>query len=168
MLESAGLLHRYELIEGEIILKVPKNLAHMRSVMFLMKWLVELFGIDFVMPEPSIDAAPEDNPSSEPEPDLLVLSRPFTTLISKPRAGDVRLLVEVSVTTLAFDSTIKAGLYARAGIADYWALDVNGRRMIVHRDPAQGRYRSIVAYGEDELVSPLANPDASMRVGDLL
>jgi Uma2 family endonuclease len=170
VLESTGLLdlERYELIEGELIQKVPKNLPHMQSLSALLEWLIGIFGVKFVMPEPSIDVAPQDNPSSEPEPDLIVVSRPFRTLTSKPRPQDIRLLVEVSVTTLAFDATTKAGLYARSGIADYWVLDVNVRRMIIHRDPDEGRYRSIVAYSEDEFVAPLAAPDSPMRVGDLL
>jgi Uma2 family endonuclease len=170
VLESAGLLEpqRYELIEGELIQKVPKNLPHMRSVVLLVEWLGGLFGMRFVVPEPSIDVAPEDNPSSEPEPDVIVLTRPVLALLSKPRPEDIRMLVEVSVSTLAFDLSTKAALYFRAGIADYWVLDVRGRRMLVHRDPAEGRYRSIVAYSEDEFVAPLAAPAAQMRVRDLL
>jgi Uma2 family endonuclease len=170
VLESVGLLEpeRYELIEGELIQKVPKNLPHMRSVVLFIEWLIGLFGARFVVPDPSIDVAPEDNPSSEPEPDVIVLTQPIVSLSSKPRPQDIRMLVEVAVSTLSFDLKTKASLYARAGIADYWVLDVRGRRMLVHRDPAEGRYRSIVAYNEDELVAPLAAPAAQIRVGDLL
>src|SRR5438309_392594 len=83
VLESAGIpLERYQLIGGELIQKVPKNLPHMRGVMFLIEWLIGLFGISFVVPEPSIDVAPEDNPTSEPEPDVIVLDRPFRSLSS--------------------------------------------------------------------------------------
>lgn len=170
MLERTGLLNleRYELVEGELILKVPKSVPHMASVMLLMEWLIGLFGMRFVVQEPSIDVAPEDNPISEPEPDIVVLTRPLTSRSPKPGPETIRLLIEVSVTSLAFDLGAKAALYARAGLSDYWVLDVNGRRMIVHRDPAEGRYCSIVAYGEDELISPQAAPDASIRVRDLL
>lgn len=170
VLERTGLLNleRYELVEGELILKVPKSVPHMASVMLLMEWLIGLFGMRFVVQEPSIDVAPEDNPISEPEPDIVVLTRPLTSRSPKPGPETIRLLIEVSVTSLAFDLGAKAALYARAGLSDYWVLDVNGRRMIVHRDPAEGRYCSIVAYGEDELISPLAAPDASIRVRDLL
>ena len=75
----------------------------MRAVQFLLKWLAGIFGMDFVMQEPSIDVAPEDTSTGEPEPDVIVLARPFAALTSKPRAEAIRLLVEVSVTTLAFD-----------------------------------------------------------------
>jgi Uma2 family endonuclease len=73
----------------------------------------------------------------------------------------------VADTTLDFDTTTKAGLYARAGIADYWVLDVNKRRIIVHREPMGGKYCSLAVYEAEEAVSPLAAPGASLRWIDL-
>ena len=73
-------------------------------------------------------------------------------------------MVEVSDSTLRFDLTVKAALYARAGIIEYWVLDINGRRLIVHRDPTPTGYRSVVAYGESEKVTPLAAPDHELLV----
>jgi len=76
-------------------------------------------------------------------------------------------VVEVSDSSLGFDLTTKAALYARAGIVEYWVLDVAGRRLIVHRDPRAGRYISVAAYGEEESVAPLAALESLLRVGDL-
>jgi len=56
--------------------------------------------------------------------------------------------------------------YARAGIAEYWVLDITGRRMIVHRDPQAGRYASVAAYGSQESVAPLAAPQSCFRIKD--
>jgi len=58
----------------------------------------------------------------------------------------------------------KADLYARAGIPDYWVFDINNRRLIVHRQPVEGKYTSIVEYREDESVAPLAAPESQFRV----
>jgi len=103
-----------------------------------------------------IDVAPEDNPTNEPEPDVIVLKRQLSHF----------LVVEIADTSLNFDLTTKAALYARAGIAEYWVLDVTGRRLLVHRDPKSSEYASIVAYGERESVAPLAAPQAEFRVAD--
>ena len=100
----------------------------------------------------------------EPEPDVAVLRAPLEELMRKPLPEDVLLLVEVAASTLAMDLSTKADLYARAGIADYWVLDVNQRRMIVHRDPVTGKYSSVVVYREDESVAPLAAPESHFRV----
>ena len=62
--------------------------------------------------------------------------------------------------------TVKAGLYARAGILDYWVADVTAHRIGIHRDPQNGVYQSVQWYGEGETVSPLAAPEARFAVAD--
>jgi len=166
---SSGLLdgQRLELIEGELIDKMGKKWPHVNSVAQLLEWLAGVFGARFVVQEAPIDVAPEDNPSSQPEPDLLVLKRERSHFIGKsPQPDDLHLAVEVADSTLGFDLGAKAALYARAGIVEYWVLDVAGRRMIVHRDPQHGTYASVVAYGAEESVAPLAAPDSRLRVSD--
>jgi Uma2 family endonuclease len=158
---------RLELIEGELIDKMGKKPPHRNSVAILLEWLFGVFGADFVFQASSIDVAPEDNPSSEPEPDLSVLKRDLSHFArTNPQPSDLHLVIEVADSTLGFDMRTKAGLYARAGIVEYWVLDVGGRRMIVHRDPRAGRYALVVAYAAEESVAPLAAPDSRFRVRD--
>jgi Uma2 family endonuclease len=85
----------------------------------------------------------------------------------RPGPGDIRLAVEISHSSLRIDLKAKAGLYARAGIREYWVLDVENRLLFVHRDPQAGRYRSPETYSGDEGVSPLAAPDAVFRVSEI-
>jgi Uma2 family endonuclease len=170
-LESAGLLdgERYELIEGELLQRMGKNQPHMRAVQLLISWLRKIYGEHFVAQEPSIDVSPQDNPSSEPEPDAILLRRSFLEidLASRAHAVDLLLVAEVSGATLAFDLTVKAKLYARASIPEYWVLDLTARRVIVHRDPKSGEYHSVSAFAQDEHVATLASPAQTIRVGDL-
>ena len=88
--------------------------------------------------------------------------------MANPQPDDLRLVVEISDTTLGFDLKTKADLYARAGIVEYWVFDVSGRRLIVHRDPQAGRYRSVEVYAADEAVVPLAAPGHNFRIADVL
>ena len=157
---------RTELVEGELINKMGKGLPHVRALVLLHEWLLAIFGRRRVVPEPSIDVFPEDNPTSEPEPDLIVVSREITDFTENPKPRDLLLVIEIADSSLYVDLTTKAGLYARAGIVDYWVLDIAGRRMIVHRDPRRGQYTSIVTYGPDDRVAPLAAPGCALRVGD--
>ena len=62
----------------------------------------------------------------------------------------------------------KAALYARAGIHEYWLLDIAGRQLLVHRQPDVTGYADVVVYGEDELAATLALPDAPVRIAELL
>jgi Uma2 family endonuclease len=169
-LYKAGLLddQRLELVEGELIDKMGKNRPHVSGVALLLHWLMAVFGARLVLQESPINVAPEDNPTNEPEPDLVVLSRDLSAFASdNPGPQDLRLVVEVANTTLAFDLKIKAGLYARAGIVEYWVLDTASRRMIVHRDPREGAYSSVAAYTAEETLTPLAAPQSPLKISDL-
>jgi hypothetical protein len=131
-------------------------------------WLLETFGKQFVNAEAPIDVSPDDNSWNEPEPDLIVLKREFAAFDANPQPQDLDLVVEIADSTLKFDLTVKAALYARAAIAEYWVLDVAGKRLITHRSPVSGAYTSVVAYGENETIAPLAAPHARFRPGEVL
>ena len=169
VLESAGVVdpERYELIEGELLLKMGKKNPHMRAVWLLVHWLARTFGETFVVQEPSISVHPEDSPTSEPEPDAIVLNRSFLGIQGLAGPADLLLVAEVSGATLSLDLKVKARLYARAGIAEYWVVDLNGRRVVIHRRPAGGQYLDVAGYSEDEMVATLGAPEVSIRVGDL-
>ena len=125
-----------------------------------------IFGYWQVDKEEPINVRSEDNTTNRPEPDLIVLREIERRTGAKyPPPEDILLGIEVADSTPGTDRSIKADLYARAGIPDYWVLDVNGRRMIVHREPLNGKYASIVQYLEQESVAPLAAPRSEFRIG---
>jgi Uma2 family endonuclease len=167
-LEASGLLDQenLELVEGELISKMGKKRPHVDSFTLLHEWLVEVFRFRSVNVEAPIDVAPEDNPTNEPVPDLIVLRHDRSRFQPNPRAQDLLLVVEIADTSLNFDLTVKAALYARAGVPEYWVLDVSGRRLLVHRNPRSGTYADVAAYSEQESASPLAAPQAQFRVAD--
>ena len=167
MLERAGFLpQRYELIAGEIYDKMTVNPPHCITLLLLAEWLVAVFGFLHTRTQDPIHLPHEE---SKPEPDVAVTREPVTAYRQQhPAPSDLLLVAEVSDSTLAFDLNQKAALYARAGIADYWVADVVGRRFLVHRQPTPNGYQEITVYTEDETLSPLARPEASVRVADLL
>ena len=170
-LAATGLLDMepLELIEGELINKMGKNPPHIFITGELAEWFRNAFGYSFLRLEGSINVAPEDNPSNHPEPDLCLLNRPRREfLFVDPSPSDIRMVAEVSDSTLQFDSTAKARLYARAGILEYWIIDVNSRKVIVHRAPLNGVYTSVAIYTENEPICPLGAPQAEFRAVTVL
>jgi len=167
-LEQSGLagIRDYELIEGKLIEKMGKKLPHTRALRKLMGLLIRLFEMHCVQ-EPGIDVAREDNVNSNPEPDAVVLRRSIEEISGSIEPKDIRMVAEVSDTTLTFDLGAKAALYARAGIAEYWVLDVNGRRLIVHQHPVEGAYQSIQAFAEEETAQTPITGDAAIVLRDL-
>jgi Uma2 family endonuclease len=169
MLDATGLWEheRLELIEGDLIDRMGKNRPHVNVTILVMKWLVSVFGALQVTQEALIDVSPDDNPTSEPEPDLAVLAQPCLVYDeANPGPSDVRLIVEISDMTLAFDLGIKARIYARAGIEECWVVDVVGRRIVVHREPRDGVYGDVASYQAGESIEPLSAPGRRFSVDD--
>jgi Uma2 family endonuclease len=113
------------------------------------------------------------NLQTDPMPDVAVVPGPLVGSPAHPSTA--ALVVEVSDTSLAFDLSEKAELYATAGVADYWVLDLNGRVLHVLRDPhplpanlGATAYRTHTTLGPADAVSPLAAPTSTIRVADLL
>jgi len=166
-IESTGLLvgQKLELIEGELILKMGKNRKHSIGLLLMLDYLISVFTQPYLQQEMPIDVHPEDVHTSEPEPDLVVLKHPALSIrVGNPRPTDIRLVCEISDTWVNFDLSIKAALYSRASIQEYWVLDLINSRLIVHREPSVAGFQSIQAYGPDESIAPLAAPQAQTIV----
>ena len=160
-------VERLELIDGELIDTMGKNLPHVNTLHRLVRSLNQVFGIERVTHERPIDVAAADQAINEPEPDIVVLNRDFETFTALPAPDEICLVVEVSATTLRWDLLVKADLSARAGIIEYWVADTRGRRLIVHREPSEGRYTSVVSYDVNDSVTPLAAPQCSVSLRGL-
>lgn len=169
LIEDTGVLEgtHFELIEGDLIDKMGKKYPHMLCTRLVLRALEAAFGADYVAQEGSMDVAPRDNPRNEPEPDVIALRSKFADLGRIPAPSDVALVVEVSDTTLRQDLTTKAHLYARAGIGDYWVLDIPNRTLHVLREPTGSEYAVHLTMSEFETVAPLEHPDYSINVSAL-
>ena len=151
---------KLELIEGELIDRRGKKHAHVLWQTLVHEWLRSTFGFEQVTFEAPADVAMEDNEHSEPEPDLKVLSRSMREFNGNPGPADILLVVEIADSSLYLDLHVKAKLYARAGIVEYWVVNIPDKRLIVHREPANGQYVDVTSYASQDEVSPLAAPAA--------
>jgi Uma2 family endonuclease len=164
---EAGILRpdeRVELIEGEIVQMAPIGPRHAGCVINANRLFITRLGDRVVVSPQNPVVIP---PRSEPQPDLLLL-RPRAVSYSRelPAAQDVLLAVEVADTTARFDRLVKARLYARAGIAEFWLmLPVDGA-VEVHREPRDDGYAGVTRHGLDGSVAPLAFPDVTFAVAD--
>ncbi|HSK71189.1 MAG TPA: Uma2 family endonuclease, partial [Pyrinomonadaceae bacterium] len=158
---------RVELIEGEIFEMTPMKSLHMTGISLAGQVLREVFTPDFLVRE---QGPMSFNEITEPEPDIAVVKgkiRDFTD--SHPKTA--LLIVEVSHTTLYFDRTKKASLYAKNKIQDYWILNLRDRRLEIYRRPIKDKnafygfsYAEISVFTEKDTVSPLAMPNAKIKV----
>jgi len=166
-LVSAGILgpgDRVELLEGEIIEMSPEKSRHAAAVDLAVDALRRRLGASHTI---RVQHPLAVSDTSEPEPDLAVVSgSPRDYVDRHPSSAD--LLVEVSDTSLEYDRTKKARVYAGAGIPEYWIVNLVESVLEVHRDPGRSGYRSVTTRRPGETVSPLAVPGAEIAVTELL
>ena len=165
-LENAGLLDdRYELINGEIISKMGQNHPHTISVSLVFAFLLVVFGARRLRTQATMEVRDEDKVTNRPEPDVLVLRE---AIKRKPTGADVLLAVEISDTTQSDDYGWKTTLYARAGVAEYWVLDLPRRVLVVFRRPNGDNWDERLEFAPTDTISCLAAPTHPVLVSDLL
>lgn len=154
---------RVELIEGELLEVSPESLIHVRC----RRWLTQFFIRRLAEGEWEInpDAPALLDAGSAPEPDIAIF--PSALHDRDVTGSDIVLAVEVSLSSLAFDLGLKAALYARHGVREYWVVDVIGRRIVVHRQPTSEGYRERSTVEQSGEIAPLAFPHLKVKVADL-
>ncbi len=153
---------RIEFIEGRICEMTPIGDDHEHAVDELTEWSVlsvAKLGVRVRIQEtlelPTLE--------SVPQPDVAWVDKAaIKATRSRPRAEDVFLVVEVADTSVAYDLGEKAKHYAAAGIRDYWVVECQKRRLVVHRGPSQSGYESVEGFSGGQLVSPLSHPEVAI------
>ena len=155
---------RVELIDGTLIDMSPQSSLHATAVRKVDEALRTALGSGYDVRTQLPLALSE---TDEPEPDVAVV---------RGRIDDYRdahpttaaLVVEVADSSLDFDRTTKAAMYARAGIADYWIVNVPDRHVEVYRDPRGDLFGTKRTLGADASLALHAEPEATIAVRDCL
>ena len=153
---------RHQLVRGEIVDMGEQSMRHHTSVDAVVEGLRAAFGPGFFVR----NAGPLQFGASKPEPDVSVLRGKRSDYLTEPPPATALLAVEVALTSLTYDLTTKAELYAAAGIPEYWVLDLEGRVLHVFRDPQPREALSATTYQihtehrPGESVNPLSAPNA--------
>ncbi len=157
---------RLELIHGRIIEKMPISPLHTALTNIIADSLRAVLSPRLTV---RVESAIHIAFDGEPIPDVAVVSGSNLDYLSRhPAPEDVRLLVEVALTSAEYDMGGKTLLYAQAGITEYWVVLPASGEIVTHREPSAGRYLSIARLGAAAMISPLAAPDAALPVRELL
>ena len=160
-----------ELLGGQLIVAEPQGSRHFASVRAAEEALRSAFGRGWEVRGHGPLALDDE---SEPEPDLAVVPGSSHDYQAAHPTRPV-LVVEVSETSLAMDREHKGSLYARAGLPDYWIVNLPERALEVYRDPEPDRaapfgwrYRSVTVLQRQASITPLALPARPIAIADLL
>jgi Uma2 family endonuclease len=159
-----------ELLAGQLVVGEPVGSLHCTAVGLVEETLRACFGPGWVV-RGQMSIALDDE--SEPEPDVAVVPGTWHDYAAAHPARPV-LVVEVAESSLRVDRGVKAGLYARGGINDYWIVNLVDRVLEVHRDPARTvddpfgwRYGTVTTLEPGASIAPLARPQPPVDVGAL-
>jgi Uma2 family endonuclease len=155
---------RLELIDGLLVVREPQDSPHATGVRLVLTALRAVFGAGWIV-DSQLAVALDDH--SEPEPDAAVVAGAPRDYRDAHPTRPV-LIVEVA-------ESHKSSLYARAGITDYWVVNLVDRVLEVYREPVAApaapygfRYRSVTRLRPPATVTPLAAASAAIPVADLL
>jgi Uma2 family endonuclease len=157
---------RVELIEGEIIDMPPIGTGHGGTVMQINELLRDAArGHAQVF----VQSAERLSDISEPQPDFALVKRRADFYKKKhPGPADTFLIIEVSESSLRYDLQVKAPLYARHGIPEYWIIDLPGRQVRFFRSPEAGQYTVVTSSATPGVVAPVALPEVQIDLARVL
>ena len=168
---EAGVLHedeRFELIEGEIVMMASKGIAHERIKSALVVAIVRALpdhltiGVEatlrlteVILLEPDIAVFPKD------------VFRKSASGFAQLDPGEAHLVVEVAASSIAYDKGLKARLYARHRVREFWVVDANERITWVHTGPSGEGWSSIIERGPRDALTSAALPGLSIRLDEI-
>jgi Uma2 family endonuclease len=168
---DAGIIgedEKFELIEGEIVVTALRELAHERIKSLLAVAAVRALpdyltlGVattlrltNTIMLEPDIAVFPKQ------------LFKKSSVRFAQLDPGQAALVIEVAASSLAYDKDLKARLYARHRVKEFWVVDANTGITWVHTGPSGEQWSSIVERGPDDVLATSTLADFSIRLGEL-
>jgi len=156
---------RVELLDGELIDVPPPNPPHAGTVALIQESLAAALGQRAHVRSQSPLLAGD---YSQPEPDVAVVRRdPEGYRRRHPGPADTYAAIEISWSSLAVDRGAKLRVYARAGIPEYWIVDLRAETVDVYRDPHDLGYGVRTVVGRGAEVALAAFPDVRLRVDDI-
>jgi Uma2 family endonuclease len=167
---DAGIIgedEKFELVDGEIVMMASKGIAHERIKAALNIAVARALpdgltsGVettlrltDTMMLEPDIAVFPKE-----------LFARP--TRFAELNPGEAHLVIEVAASSLAYDKGLKARLYARHRVKEFWVVDANTRSTWVHTGPSGDGWSSIVEHGPEDTLTTPALPGFSVRLDEI-
>ena len=160
-----------ELLGGELMVSEPQGSAHYTAIGLVEDALRAALGRGWLVRSQGPIALSDD---SEPEPDVAVI-RGARRDYRDEHPSRPALVVEVAESSLALDREHKGSLYAHAGVANYWILNLMDRVLEVYREPREEptarfgwRYAwsEVLSFGSS--ATPLVAPGARIAVSELL
>jgi Uma2 family endonuclease len=159
---------KFELIEGEIVMMASKGVAHERIKSALNIAVVRALPDHLTV---GVEVTLRLTNTIMLEPDIAVFPKGLfgksATGFAQLDPGEAHLVIEVAASSLAYDKGLKARLYARHRVREFWVIDANERIAWVHTGPSGEGWSSIVERAPQDALTTTALPGFSIRLGEI-
>ena len=152
---------KVELLEGVVVEMSAQGVEH-RHLLTLFTRLLARRLPDHLMVTPQCTY--RIPPYSAPEPDFTINTAASVWL----KQISAVWVIEVAITSQRRDRGLKAQIYAKAGILEYWVVDGAKEVVYIHLDPSPDGYRSVIRYGSTDPIAPRAIPELTFSLDDLV
>ena len=158
---------KFELIEGEIVMMAAKSLMHERIKSAL------IVAVSRALPDDAavgVEATLRLTDTIMLEPDIAIFPKELfkrSTTFAQLDPGEAHLIIEVAASSLAYDKGLKARLYARHRVREFWVIDANARTTWVHTGPSGDGWSSIAERGPQDALTTPTLPGFSIRLGEI-
>ena len=155
---------RIELLNGELIIMHAIGYRHGQAVTNLNTEFGEQARRRYkISPQNPVEL--EEYSAPQPDITLVPLSRQNKR---HPTPSEVFLIVEVADSSLQYDRGEKMRAYAAVGVREFWILNLEDDQLEIHRQPEGSAYRELLTIPADGTASPLAFPDVSIALSDII
>jgi Uma2 family endonuclease len=158
---------KFELVEGEIVMMAAKGVAHERIKSALTVAISRALLDDLTI---GVEATLRLTNMIMLEPDIAVFPKELfkkSTTFAQLDPGEAHLVIEVAASSLAYDKGLKARLYARHGVKEFWVIDANTRSTWVHTGASGDGWSSITERGPQDVLTTPALPGFSIRLSEI-
>ena len=158
---------KFELVEGEIVMMAAKSLAHERIKSALTVAASRALPDDAAI---GVEATLRLTDTIMLEPDIAIFPKELfkrSTTFAQFDPGEAHLIIEVAASSLAYDKGLKARLYARHRVREFWVIDANARTTWVHTGPSGDGWSSIAERGPQDALTTPTLPGFSIRLGEI-
>ena len=157
---------RVELVDGEIVAKMTFGPRHSATVDRIARTFFAKASESAIV---RVQGAVRVNLFSEPEPDVVLL-RPRSDFYASghPGPADILLVIEVAESSIEYDRDVKAPLYARSTVHEYWLVDLNENVLHRYLSPDRDRYRTVGQYVRGQSLAPELLPDCVVSTSEFL
>lgn len=156
-------LGKVEVIDGVIVAMSPAYTPHSAALVRLSAFFFERLGERFLITADQLVLFGDHDMRA---PDIAIFDKTMNK--REPEGTDLRFALEIAEGSVRYDLGDKARFYAAHGLPEYWVVDLENRRLVMHREPGPEGYGAVREQTWTEAARPMIADDVPVVLSEIL